>query len=262
MSHRTKFLTLLMLLFAFNCDKLPFGKQEVQTIYVGEPETILAEGPEDAFDVSYRWDLVDYPDESTIELDFSPFVNSWTFTADVVGDYAFAVTVISDGEELSYQEFRYIALEDTTAFMRAQPMADAPPDTQPEDTAVGTAPESVTLAAPTPAKSPPAPSISRAKVPRKKYRGNIVAGHFTIQVSSWKTPQQAQKVMQQVAQETGYDAYIQRVRLDSRNEVWWRVRVGDFTSLEDAKMLQEEIIATYPGTWVDNLRKEDIDPTL
>ena len=262
MSHRTKFLTLLMLLFAFNCDKLPFGKKEVKTIYVGEPETILVEPPENAFDVSYRWDIVEYPDESTIDLDFSSFANFWTFTADVVGDYAFAVTVISDGDELSDHEFRYIALEDTTAFAQAQPMADAPPDTEHEDTAGGAAPESVTPAVPTPAKSPPAPSISRAKPPGKKYRTNIVAGHFTIQVSSWKTPQQAQKVMQQVAQETGYDAYIQRVRLEYRNEVWWRVRVGDFTSLEDAKMLQEEIIATYPGTWVDNLRKEDIDPTL
>jgi len=77
-------------------------------------------------------------------------------------------------------------------------------------------------------------------------------------VSSWKTAKQAQKVLQQVT-ETGYDAYIQRVWLEDRNEVWWRVRIGDFTSVEDARALQKKINPIYSGAWVDNVRKEDID---
>ena len=270
MNHHLKFLSLGLLVSLSACQFLPWGKKEAKTIFVGEPETIIVEPPEDAFDISYRWSIQDLPDESAMVPDYSSYSNIFTFTPDVVGDYIFAVIVVSYGEDVSDHEFQFEALEDTSVVPRAPPMAEEPvagamPAVAMEDAAPSEpAPRTVSPPAERPAKpkAAAAPSITRAKAPDKNYRSNIVAGHFTIQVSSWKTARQAQKVMQQVASETGYDAYIQRVLIEDRNETWWRVRVGDFMSLEEAKVLQNELSATFPGTWVDNLRKEDFDPQL
>lgn len=263
---RFKVLALLALLSWFGCQYLPWGKKEYKPIFVGEPETIIVEPPEDAFDVSYRWSILDLPDESLLVPDFSSYSNIFTFTPDVVGDYAFAVTVVSYGEDVSDHKFYFTAMEDTSVIPREAPRAEAPPTAEPTarpPTAPETAaarPERVTTtAAPTPKPEPAPPkSVTRAKPPEKKYRSDIIKGHFTVQVSSWKTAKQAQKVMQQVT-DRGYDAYIQRVWLEDRNEVWWRVRIGDFTSIQAARAMQQEINAVYPGAWVDNVRKEDID---
>ncbi len=96
MKHHLKILFMLMLFSWFGCQYLPWGK-ESKPIFVGEPETIIVEPPEDAFDVSYRWSILDLPDESMLVPDFSTLSNLFTFTPDMVGDYAFAVTVVSYG---------------------------------------------------------------------------------------------------------------------------------------------------------------------
>ncbi|UCH09501.1 MAG: SPOR domain-containing protein [Fidelibacterota bacterium] len=262
MKRHLKVLAVLLILSWHGCQYLPWGKKESKPIFVGEPETIIVEPPEDAFDISYRWSILDLPDESLLVPDFSSYSNLFTFTPDVIGDYAFAVIVISYGEEVSDHEFYFTAMEDTSVVPKEEPIAAAPTTpataTEPE-TAPARQPEpSAQPAAPKPAKPAPASRVTRAKPPEKKYRSDVVKGHFTIQVSSWKTAKQAQKILQQVT-DAGYDAYIQRVWLEDRNEVWWRVRIGDFTSVREARALLTEINAVYPGAWVDNVRKEDID---
>jgi len=267
MIRHLKVLSIILLFGWYGCQYLPWGKKEAKPIFVGEQETIIVEPPEDAFDINYRWSILELPDESLLVPDFSSQSNLFTFTADVVGDYAFAVTVVSYEEEVSDHEFYFTAMEDTSVVPRKEPAAvvatteTTAPEKRPE-TLVPAQPKPTvpTTAAPPPPKAKPTPAktVTRAKPARKKYRSDVIEGHFTVQVSSWKTAKQAQKVHQQVA-ETGYDAYIQRVWLEDRNEVWWRVRIGDFTSVEDARALQKKINTIYPGAWVDNVRKEDID---
>jgi hypothetical protein len=256
--RRIKSLFLIFLTLWVGCQFLPWGKKEYKPIFVGEPESIIIEPPEDAFDVSYSWSILDLPDESLLVPDFSSYSNIFTFTPDVVGNYAFAVTVISYGEEVSDHEFYYTAMEDTSVIPHEEPQPVALPETP----APVVRPESTPATRPAtkPATTVPAPaaSVTRAKPPEKKYRSDVVKGHFTVQVSSWKTAKQAQNILQQVS-DAGYDGYIQRVWLEDLNQVWWRVRIGDFTSILDAKTVLEEINPIYPGAWVDNLRKEDID---
>lgn len=260
MKHHLKILFMLMLFSWFGCQYLPWGKKESKPIFVGEPETIIVEPPEDAFDVSYRWSILDLPDESMLVPDFSTLSNLFTFTPDMVGDYAFAVTVVSYGEEVSDHKFYFTAIEDTSVVPREEPLVQVTPPTEapaPPAATPKTRPEPAAAPPPKP-KPTPARDVTRAKPPAKKYRGDVIEGHFTVQVSSWKTAKQAQKVLQQVT-ERGYDAYIQRVWLEDQKETWWRVRIGDFTSVQEARAQQEELNAIYPGAWVDNVRKEDID---
>lgn len=257
MMRHLKVLSLVLLVGWYGCQYLPWGKKEYKPIFVGEPEPIIVEPPEDAFDVIYDWSILDLPDESMLVPDFNRQLNLFTFTPDVVGDYAFAVTVVSYGEEVADHSFYYRAIEDTSLVPREEPLPVAA--TAPETAAPAETPPAAAPATPTPGPAPTR-EVTSAQPETETYRINIVPGHFTVQVSSWKTANQAQKVLQMVMDQTGYDAYIQRIWLEDRNEVWWRVRIGDYTSISEAKKLQQELVAIYPGAWVDNVRREVIDP--
>lgn len=256
-------LFILLLLMWFGCQYLPWGKPAPKPIFVGEPETILVEPPEDAFDVSYRWSILDLPDESVLVPDFSSSSNLFTFTADVIGDYVFAVSVESYGVEVADHVLRFIAMEDTSLVPRervstevaARMIREATASSPAAETLPTTIPLTPPSTAPTAAPKPAAPSVTRARSVRKIDASEAVPGHYTIQVSSWKTAKQAQEVLQQLADQ-GYDAYIQRVLLEDRNKVWWRVRMGDFTDVEEARKMREDIAVTFHGAWVDNVRKE------
>ncbi len=255
-----------LLLLWFGCQYLPWGRPAPKPIFVGEPETILVEPPEDAFDVNYRWSILDLPDASVLVPDFSSSSNVFTFTADVIGDYVFAVAVESYGVEVADHVLRFIAMEDTSLVPRervspevaARMIREATASSSATETQPPTVPPISPAAAPTAVPKPAAPSVTRAKPVSKTYASDAVPGHYTIQVSSWKTARQAQTVLQQLADQ-GYDAYIQRIWLEDRNEIWWRVRMGDFTDVDEARKMRNDIAVNFNGAWVDNVRKEELN---
>ncbi|MEE9465848.1 MAG: SPOR domain-containing protein [Candidatus Neomarinimicrobiota bacterium] len=259
--RHTKILAILTLLIWAGCQYLPWGKDDAKPIFIGEPETIIVQPPEDAFDVSYRWAIIDLPDESLLVPDFSSSSNVFSFTADVEGEYAFAVAVESYGEDVAEHVMKFRAMEDTslvpTQIAGEKTVATAPaippaPEPQPERTIQRTPPPATTQPAPK-----PTPRRTRT-APKRKVAKDAVPGHYTIQVSSWKTAKQAQSIRQSLVTE-GYDAYIQRVWLEDRQEVWWRVRVGDFESLQAAKNMRDALRPTYSAAWVDNVRQESLE---
>ncbi|MCH7938283.1 MAG: SPOR domain-containing protein [Candidatus Marinimicrobia bacterium] len=266
--RQTKFLLVLLLLIWSGCQYLPWGKNDAKPIFIGEPETIIVQPPEDAFDVTYRWSIIDLPDESLLVPDFSSSSNVFTFTADVEGEFAFAVSVESYGEDLDEHVMRFRAMEDTSIVPRqgAEALTEA---ATPPPVVVTPVPIPAVIKQPVPAvtimpvPTPPSPAAkpkaTRAKAkPRRKVDKDAVAGHYTVQVSSWKTAKQAQYIRQSLVNQ-GYDAYIQRVWLENRQEVWWRVRVGDFKSIQAAKKMRDELLPIHTATWVDNVRKEHLE---
>ena len=54
---------------------------------------------------------------------------------------------------------------------------------------------------------------------------------YTIQVASWPTYEQARKDQLNL-NDLGYDAYLEQFFIKSKNQTWWRVRVGHFTDKE------------------------------
>ena len=277
--QRIKYFFVILALILSGCQFLPWGKDDAKQIFVGEPETIIVEPPEDAFDVTYLWTIIDLPDESLLVPDFSSSSNIFTFTADVPGDFAFAVIVESYGDEVGDFELKFAAIEDT-ALVPREPPADADVAaavaaanalaTRPVTTpALVTPPPVAKKVTPIAAKQPaPKPVARKAKPkarevtpkPKKRPDKDVVPGHYTIQVSSWRTAKQAHAIRQKLA-DMGYDAYIQRIWLEDRQEVWWRVRMGDFDDVGAAKKMRDEIAANteFASAWVDNVRKENFE---
>ena len=265
--RQMKILPILVLIWS-GCQYLPWGKDDAKPIFIGEPETIIVQPPEDAFDVTYRWAIIDLPDESLLVPDFSSSSNVFTFSADVEGEFAFAVAVESYGEDVAEHIMRFRAMEDTSLVprQRAEELTEA---ATPPPAVVTPAPTFPVTPQPQPAlKTIPTPPVRQpAAKPRKprakpkavrKVAKDAVPGHYTVQVSSWKTAKQAQSIRQALVTQ-GYDAYIQRVWLENRQEVWWRVRVGDFESIQSAQKMRAELLPTHTAAWVDNVRKEHLE---
>jgi formylglycine-generating enzyme required for sulfatase activity len=62
---------------------------------------------------------------------------------------------------------------------------------------------------------------------------------FALQIASTKDAKNADKLVAQL-KEKGYDAYILKYEVSMKN-IWYRVRIGDFDSVEKAQLLQTNI---------------------
>lgn len=57
---------------------------------------------------------------------------------------------------------------------------------------------------------------------------------YVIQLSSWKTEQKADRVVDRLKEE-GYNAFIEKSFISKWRSIWYRVRIGYFNSYEQAK---------------------------
>ena len=52
----------------------------------------------------------------------------------------------------------------------------------------------------------------------------------------------------------GIDAYTERVFLDKKNAYWWRVRVGNFSKLNQALIVKKQIEEIRGSSaWIDKI---------
>ena len=81
-------------------------------------------------------------------------------------------------------------------------------------------------------------------------RNNV---HYTIQVAAWPSLEHARLDQLKLIEE-GMDAYIQRHYRNEDDQVWYRVRIGNFKSKENASIVQKQIESiTHAKTWLDIL---------
>ena len=74
---------------------------------------------------------------------------------------------------------------------------------------------------------------------------------YTIQVASWPNLEQARK--DQISlRDNGYDAYTEQYYIKSKNQLWWRVRVGNFSDEKIAHKVRNKL-AKFRGNdiWID-----------
>ncbi|MCK5521445.1 MAG: SPOR domain-containing protein [Candidatus Marinimicrobia bacterium] len=79
---------------------------------------------------------------------------------------------------------------------------------------------------------------------------------FTVQVSSFRIYERAQNEVADLKKD-GFNATIQRVYFKDIDEIWYRVRVGNFNSSSDARSEMTKIKRkTSRDCWVDNVRED------
>jgi len=94
---------------------------------------------------------------------------------------------------------------------------------------------------------------------KKQKKKNVIKNkdiHYTIQVTAWPSLELA-RIDQLKLIEEGLDAYIQRHYRNKRDEVWYRVRIGNFTNKNKAQKIQDQIESiTHAKTWLDIIPSE------
>ena len=77
---------------------------------------------------------------------------------------------------------------------------------------------------------------------------------YTIQVASWPTLEQARN--DQISlRESGYDAYTEQYYIKSKDQLWWRVRVGNFTDKNKATQVRNKLAKERGNDlWIDFIK--------
>jgi cell division protein FtsN len=79
---------------------------------------------------------------------------------------------------------------------------------------------------------------------------NVTAGKgkYTVQVSSWTSTADADRAVSKWKQ-AGFDAYVVEGIVNGRT--WYRVRVGRYTTMDEARQVAEQIRGVQEnGVWV------------
>ena len=98
-------------------------------------------------------------------------------------------------------------------------------------------------------------NIQQSKTNKKqnKKSTNSYSVHYTIQVAAWPSLEDARLDQLKLIEE-GMDAYIQRHYRIEDDQIWYRVRIGNFKNKEDASIIQKQIESiTHAKTWLDVL---------
>ena len=75
--------------------------------------------------------------------------------------------------------------------------------------------------------------------------------YYTIQVASWPTVDRAQKNQNEL-KKIGYDSYIEQFYIKSKDQIWWRVRVGHFNEKSKAEEVTKTLSEiTGLKLWID-----------
>lgn len=210
----------------------------------------------------FQWAFKKKPAESRLDpRDFIPsdYAEAVTFVPDVPGTYEVIVVMIDETGKESDASYVYeVTLAEEAPIVQEEPVEEPMPEKEAE---VIKEEEWKPAPRPTPEQkksfrppvSTPAPDKSAQeaanRIPSDKSR-------YTIQVSSWTSYATAQKAMKTL-QDAGFDAYIQNAYLSHTDKVWYRVRVGNFTSRVDARKIAQQIKEkTGQDTWIDYMRKD------
>lgn len=257
-----------------------FGPKAEETqlgTYVTLPEQILSDGDE------VTWSFAELPETSTLQ-GFMPSDTSAliSFKPDVQGLYTIQLSRLVDGEsEEETFSFEVIMPEDGEPLNEAPPthvaaylaaQADtAKPDEELASTIPGTGekreyltklvtPGKSKASKPKTTRSTRGTSRKKAAVKPRPNRADLIpqaTKTYTIQVSAWPKLSDAQLASDQLLEQYGIDNYIQRAFFKDKDEVYYRIRVGNFPSYAEADVYAKEIRnQTNLPAWVDFVRQE------
>ena len=197
----------------------------------------------DAENYTFKWEPPVGPSKMVVPFDLKN--DMLIFSPKLEGDYQIhlSITDISD-EVIAEEMFYYRAIAETIEVAIAKPN---PKEDITKQISTVKKPKKKTRAK---------TNINQQSKTRKKQNKkstNIDNVHYTIQVAAWPSLEHARLDQLKLIEE-GMDAYIQRHYRNEDDQVWYRVRIGNFKSKENASIVQKQIESiTHAETWLDIL---------
>ena len=197
----------------------------------------------DAENYTFKWEPPVGPSKMVVPFDLKN--DMLIFSPKLEGNYQIhlSITDISD-EVIAEEMFYYRAIAETIEVAIAKPN---PEEDITKHISTVKKPERQTRAK---------TNINQQSKTRKKQNKkstNIDNVYYTIQVAAWPSLEDARLDQLKLIEE-GMDAYIQRHYRNEDDQVWYRVRIGNFKSKENASIVQKQIESiTHAETWLDIL---------
>ena len=197
----------------------------------------------DAENYTFKWEPPVGPSKMIVPFDLKN--DMLIFSPKLEGNYQIhlSITDISD-EVIAEEMFYYRAIAETIEVAIAKPSPE-------EDIA-----KQISTVNKPKKKTRSKTNINQQSKTSKKQNENstnIDNVHYTIQVAAWPSLEHA-RLEQLKLIEQGMDAFIQRHYKNEDDQVWYRVRIGNFKSKEKASIVQKQIESiTHAETWLDIL---------
>ncbi|MFQ6615894.1 MAG: SPOR domain-containing protein [Fidelibacterota bacterium] len=260
--------------FAFSVVFTGCSREESHSGVVDNYYRISVVPPTGVKDPTFSWEILRKPEKSRLRF-FDLHIRSggteMTFQPDAPGDYELEMTVFnSQGKEVTGRTYRFVIGEPASETVAVPP--PSPPETiqvaeVEEEIPLDTPKTEVAMAIPQDTQEvaeeediPEQPSRVEPEEPAEAappVRGRLIGrieGKFTVQISSWRTLEDAQVQVNEL-RTMGFDAYVQEAPFQETEEVWYRVRVGSFSTYEAANQAAKDIKkATGLAAWVDHVR--------
>ena len=198
---------------------------------------------EDAENYTFKWEPPVGPSNMIVPFDLKN--DMLIFSPEIEGKYQIHLSITDISDEVIAEEiFYYHAIPETIEVAISQPKKDSK-IVLPTSTVKKT--KNNTKEKKRKKKQPKAPLKQNINTKSNK------SVNYTIQAAAWPALEEA-RIDQLKLIEEGIDAYIQRHYRSDRDEVWYRVRVGNFTSKANAERIQRQVEAiTHSKTWLDIL---------
>jgi len=197
----------------------------------------------DAENYTFKWEPPVGPSKMVVPFDLKN--DMLIFSPKLEGNYQIHLSITDISDEVIAQEmFYYRAIAETIEVAIAKPIPE-------EDTAK----QILTIQKPKNKTKAKTKNIQQSKTNKKqtKISTNSNNVHYTIQVAAWPSLEHARLDQLKLIEE-GMDAYIQRHYRNEDDQVWYRVRIGNFKSKENASIVQKQIESiTHAETWLDIL---------
>ena len=201
---------------------------------------------DDAENYTFKWESPAGPSKIAVPFDLKN--DMLIFSPELEGDYQIhlSITDISD-DVIAEEMFYYRAIPETLEVAIAKLSSE-----------MKTTVPSSTVKKPQKKTKAKKENINQSKSRKKRNKSskNTKNVHYTIQVAAWPSLEHA-RIDQLKLIEEGMDAYIQRHYRNKKDEVWYRVRIGNFNSKAKALVVQKQIESiTHAKTWLDVLPSE------
>ena len=228
-----KLIHFIILIFFISCGSDP----DYQEVMVNKTIKVYSQAyHKEAENYFFKWEPPIGPSNKPILFDLKNDI--LIFSPDLEGDYHIHLSITDISHEVIADEmFYYRAIAETleVAIAETKPRMDIPTQS------------SVV-------KNPKNKIIKLSKSPQKQKKqsaSKIENVHYTIQVAAWPSLEQA-RIDQLKLIEEGVDAYIQRNYRKEKDEIWYRVRIGNFSDKSKAQKMQEQIeYITGVESWID-----------
>ena len=223
---------------------------ERQKIMVNKTVKVFSSDYHDqAENYTFKWESPSGPNNELINFDLKN--DMLIFTPKIIGNYDIKLSIEDISEEIvAKQNYYFIAIPETTELAIIKPKKEIP--------SKSTIPSKSNISKEKKEKKKKInQSISKSNKKQKKQslKNNFSNTKYALQISAWPSLEDARKHQLKLI-ENGFDAYTQRYYWKIKDELWYRVRVGNFSNKNEAIKIKKELEALMEiKVWMDIVSK-------